>query len=285
MFNLCISVDGKILKNPIPTSALEMVPVELFSSKIGKEISRLRHMGSQSAPHSGEELLDSETQSEVLLHKQQTPSSTPDFADNQTMPTRKKPPSLKQLNIARKRLRPQVIPTISERLVESGASQLSSASLSSISSDVSHVLKDLTSETREAKEQIPEFPLWINRRRHSGSIPRHPFQLAPYTAQPSTPHNQDSVKLSVGDMNTSLQADEPFRTHYADHDLNAGEENQDTTTSTIITTTVITTEQSPGIKHLYSGNRPCLLLYFYLFIVLFVLLTLIATFIRHLAFS
>ncbi|XP_040207220.1 seizure 6-like protein [Rana temporaria] len=238
-------VDGKILKNPIPTSVLEMVPVELFSSKIGKEISRLKHMGSQSAPHSGEELLDSETQSEVLLHKQQTPSSTPDFADNQTMPTRKKPPSLKQLNIARKRLRPQVIPTISERLVDTGSSLLSSASLSSISSDVSHVLKDLTSETREAKEHIPEFPLWINRRRHSGSIPRHPFQLAPYTAQPSTPHNQDSVKLSLGDLNTSLQADEPFRTHYADRDLNAGEENQDTTTSTIITTTVITTEQSP----------------------------------------
>lgn len=256
MFNLCISVDGKTSRKPIPTSVLEVLPVEFVNSRIGKN-SKFKDMGSQSAPHSGEEFLDSDTQSEVLLHNQQVPSSSPDFADNQTMPTRKKPPSLKQLNIARKRLRPQVIPTNADRLAESGASILSSVSLTSISSDKSPVLKDLSSETREIKEHIPEFPLWINRRRLP--ILRHPIQLIQHTSQPSMPQNPDTIKLSVADINTSLQADEPHRTR----DLNAREENQDTTTSTIITTTVITTEQSPGTKHLYVGNLLCLLLFFF----------------------
>ncbi|XP_075070555.1 seizure 6-like protein isoform X2 [Mixophyes fleayi] len=239
--------DGNIKQSPFPTSALELLPVELVSNRIGKEKSQLKDVGSQGVPHSGEELFDSDPEREALLHKEvfQAPSSTPDFADNQTLPTRKKPPSLKQLNIARKRLRPQVIPTVYEKLVETRASSsLSSSSSSSSLTDKAPVLKDISSEIREVKEHIPEFPLWINRRRHSGFIPQIPFQLAPYTSQPAHPRSPDSVKLSLPDINTSLQADEPFRTHYTQNDLNA-EENQDTTTSTIITTTVITTEQSP----------------------------------------
>ncbi|KAM9330817.1 seizure 6-like protein [Gastrophryne carolinensis] len=233
--------DGNIKQSLIPTSSLEVLPVEFVNNRIGRENLQLKDIESQTAPHSGEEITDSETRSKVLMHKPhlQAPSSTPDYEDNQTMPTRKKPPSLKQLNIARKHLRLQVIPTVSERLVESSASILSSSSsLSSL--DKAPLLKDLSSETREIKEHIPEFPLWINRRRHGGSIPGHPFHLMPYTSQPSMPQNQDSVKSSLPDINTSLQADEPFRTRYTDN-----EESQDTTTSTIITTTVITTEHNP----------------------------------------
>lgn len=236
-------VDDNIKQSPIPTITLELLPVELVSNRIGKENSHLKDTGSQSATHSGEELFDSDPEREGLLHREvsQAPSSPPDFADNQTLPTRKKPPSLKQLNIARKRLRPQVIPTVLERLVEPRPSVSSFSSL-----EKSPLLKDIPSGTREVKEPIPEFPLWINRRRHSGFIPQIPFQLMPYTAQPSNPHSLDSVKLSSPDINTSLQADEPYRTPYEDNDMVA-DEGQDTTTSTIITTTVITTEQSPGI--------------------------------------
>ncbi|XP_063769277.1 seizure 6-like protein isoform X2 [Pseudophryne corroboree] len=236
--------DGNIKQRLIPTSASELLPVDLVSNRIGKEKSQLKDVESKSVPNSGEELFDSDPEREALLHKEMfpSPSSTPDFADNQTLPTRKKTPSLKQLNIARKRLRPQLIPTVSEKLLESHANSPSSA----LSSDKFPALKhgSISSEIREVKEHIPEIPLWINRRRHSGFIPQLPFQLTPYTSQPSIPHNLDSVKLSLPDINTSLQADEPLRTHYTDNDLNT-EENQDTTTSTIITTTVITTEQSP----------------------------------------
>ncbi|KAM4053591.1 seizure 6-like protein isoform 1-T3 [Anomaloglossus baeobatrachus] len=234
--------DDNIKQSPIPTITLELLPVELVSNRIGKENSNLKDTGSQSAPHSGEELFDSDPEREGLFRREvsQAPSSTPDFTDNQTLPTRKKPPSLKQLNIARKRLRPQVMPTVSERLVELLPSVSSSSSLLS-SLEKSPILKDISSETRDVKEHIPEFPLWINRRRHTGFIPQIPFQFTPYTAQP---HNPDSVKLSSPDINTSLQADEPYRTHYVESDMVA-DESQDTTTSTIITTTVITTEQSP----------------------------------------
>ncbi|XP_069817427.1 seizure 6-like protein [Dendropsophus ebraccatus] len=234
--------DDNIKQSPIPTITLELLPVELVSNRIGKEHSNLKDTGSPSAPHSGEELFDSDPEKESLHHREvsQAPSSTPDFAENQTLPTRKKPPSLKQLNIARKRLRPKAIPTALERLVDPRPSVLSSLSFL----EKSPLLKDISSETREVKEHIPEFPLWINRRRHTAFIPQIPFQLSPYTAQPSNPHSPDSVKLSPPDINTSMQADEPYRTHYGDNDMVA-DESQDTTTSTIITTTVITTEQSP----------------------------------------
>ncbi|KAG8596873.1 hypothetical protein GDO81_002077 [Engystomops pustulosus] len=237
-----VPYNDKIKQSPVPTITLELLPVELVSNRIGKENAHLKDTGSQSAPHSGEELFDSDPEREGLLHKEasQAPSSTPDFAENQTLPTRKKPPSLKQLNIARKRLRPQAMPTVSERLVEARPSALSS-SLSFL--EKSPILKDISSETREIKEHIPEFPLWINRRRHTGFIPQIPFQLSPYTAQPSNPHIPDSVKLSSSDINTSAQADEPYRTH-GDSDMVA-DESQDTTTSTIITTTVIMTEHNP----------------------------------------
>ncbi|XP_075686914.1 seizure 6-like protein [Rhinoderma darwinii] len=236
--------DDNIKQDPIPTITLELIPVELVSNRIGKDNSNLKDTGSQSASHSGEELFDSNPERERLLHTEvsQAPSSTPDFADNQTLPTRKKPPSLKQLNISRKRLRPQVILTVSERLVEPRPSVSSLSSLSFL--DKSPVLKDISSERREVKEHIPEFPLWVNRRRHSGFIPQIPFQLTPYTAQPSNPHSLDSAKFSPPDINTSVQADEPYRKHHGDNDMVA-DESQDTTTSTIITTTVITTEQSP----------------------------------------
>ncbi|KAM3938088.1 seizure 6-like protein isoform 1-T2 [Leptodactylus fuscus] len=235
--------DDNIKQSPIPTITLELLPVEHVSNRIGKENSNFKDTGSQSAPNSGEELFDSDPEREGLLQREasQAPSSTPDFADNQTLPTRKKPPSLKQLNIARKRLRPQVMPTISERLVEPRPSLLS-PSLSFL--EKSPVLKDISSETREVKEHIPEFPLWINRRRHSGFIPQIPFQLTPYTAQPLNPHNPDSGKMSSSDINTSVQADESYKTHHGESDMVA-DESQDTTTSTIITTTVIMTEHSP----------------------------------------
>ncbi|KAE8634319.1 hypothetical protein XENTR_v10002266 [Xenopus tropicalis] len=229
--------DINITQKPSPTSPVELVPHELVNNKISKENSQLKETASHSIPPS-RELLDPERQS-MLFHKEvsEVSSTAPNFSGTQTLPTRKKPPSLKQLNAARKRLRPYSTSLVSERLAETSGSF-------SIPTEKVQGVKDILSETREAREHIPEFSLWVNRR-HSGTISQFPIQLTPYTSQPAVPHNSESLKLPSSDINTSLQADEPFRTRYADNDLNTGEENQETTTSTIITTTVITTDQSP----------------------------------------
>ncbi|KAM4707595.1 seizure 6-like protein isoform 2-T2 [Discoglossus pictus] len=225
-----------VKQKPIPTSSLELLPHELVNNKIGKDNSQVKEPASQNIPQSGEELLNSDPEKdESITHKDvsEVPSTVPNFAGNQTLPTRKKPPSLKELNTARKRLRPQATPPVFEKILGP------SSSISPVTEKFS-VLKDILSETREAKQHIPEFPLWINRRRHSGTIPQFPFHLTPYTTP--GPNNPDNIKLSLPD--TSLQADEPARTHLTDNDLTGTEENQETTTSTIITTTVITTDQN-----------------------------------------
>ncbi|XP_075425077.1 seizure 6-like protein isoform X2 [Ascaphus truei] len=226
---------------PVPTNALELFSHELVNNRIGKETALVKDAASQHDPQSREGLYDSEAEKEPpLLHQEvsEMPSTVPNFTGNQTLPTRKKPPSLKQLNTARKRLRPQATPAVFERLVEP------SASFTPSTEKVPSV-KDFSAEIRAVKEPIPEFPLWINRRRHSGTIPQSPLQLSPYTSPPLVQHDPDSIKLSLPDINTSMQADEPYRTHFMDNDLNTGEKNPETTTSTIITTTVTTTEQSP----------------------------------------
>ncbi|XP_053555802.1 seizure 6-like protein [Bombina bombina] len=227
-------------QKPLPTSSVESLPREIVNNRIGKENSQIKETSSQNVPKSGEESLDPGSEKEVSPSNKdvsEAPSTAPNFAGNQTLPTRKKPPSLKQLNIARKRLRPQVTPAVLERMLAVNAS------IPPLTENVP-VLKDLSAETREIKQNIPEFPLWINRRRHSSTIPQLPFQITSHTTQPSISPNSDSIKLSLSDINTSLQADEPVRTRLTDNDLNGGEENQETTTSTIITTTVITTEQN-----------------------------------------
>uniref|UniRef100_A0A8C5LY90 Seizure 6-like protein n=1 Tax=Leptobrachium leishanense TaxID=445787 RepID=A0A8C5LY90_9ANUR len=227
--------------NPIhvSTSATEVLPRDLVNNRIGKENSQPKETVSQSSPHSRQELSDYNSKKEVSVFQKEVsemPSTAPNFSGEQTLPTRKKPPSLKQLNTARKNIRPS-IPLISERPVDPIVSLFPSTEKIPFLREVS--------EIKEAKEPIPEFPLWINRRRHGGTIPQIPFQLTPYTSFPSVSHSRDTAKLPVLEINNSMQADEPVRTRYTDNDLNTGEENQETTTSTIITTTVITTEHSP----------------------------------------
>ncbi|KAG8440023.1 hypothetical protein GDO86_005989, partial [Hymenochirus boettgeri] len=203
---------------------------------IGKESSQLKDTGSQNVAPG--ETFNSKKQAS-LFHKvvSELPSTAPNFSGTQTLPTRKKPPSLKQLNTARKRLRSHSIPVVSERLAEPSASF-------PISTEKIQEVKDILSESRVARDRIPEFSLWVNRR-HSGTLSQFPIQMSPYTPQPSVSQNSDSRKLPFPDINTSMQADEPIGIRYMDNDLNAGEENQETTTSTIITTTVITTDQNP----------------------------------------
>ncbi|XP_031193281.1 seizure 6-like protein isoform X5 [Mastomys coucha] len=138
------------------------------------------------------------------------PPALPDEANVQHTPAlRKGLPSLKQLNSARRQLRPLATPTTLQRL------------------------GSLASATTKAREPgDPEQP----------TAPA-PLQIAPFTALATTlPHSPQPAQAPE-DSNPGSPLDK------GDNELtgSASEESQETTTSTIVTTTIITTEQAPAL--------------------------------------
>lgn len=139
------------------------------------------------------------------------PPLFPDEASVQHTPSlRKALPSLKQLNSARRQLRPLATPTTLQRLGSPSSA---------------------TTKPREPGD--PEQP----------TAPA-PLQIAPFTALATTlPHSPQPAQ-APDDSSLSSPLDK------GDNELtgSASEESQETTTSTIVTTTIITTEQAPGIR-------------------------------------
>lgn len=139
------------------------------------------------------------------------PPLFPDEASVQHTPAlRKALPSLKQLNSARRQLRPLATPTTLQRLGSPSSA---------------------TTKPREPGD--PEQP----------TAPA-PLQIAPFTALATTlPHSPQPAQ-APDDSSLSSPLDK------GDNELtgSASEESQETTTSTIVTTTIITTEQAPGIR-------------------------------------
>lgn len=138
------------------------------------------------------------------------PPALPDEASVQHTPAlRKGLPSLKQLNSARRQLRPLATPTTLQRLGSSASA---------------------ITKPREPRD--PEQP----------TAPA-PLQIAPFTALATTlPHSPQPAQ-APDDSSPGSPLDK------GDNELtgSASEESQETTTSTIVTTTIITTEQAPGI--------------------------------------
>ncbi|XP_066870597.1 seizure 6-like protein isoform X2 [Kogia breviceps] len=176
------------------------------------------------------------------------------------LPPTKKPPSLKQVNLTRKQLRPRATTAAA---VQRAASQPASSGLGLLSS--------ATEKPRPPGDQGPvasageethplslssEEPLWLERK--EGAVPTTPapLQIAPFTSQPPVAHTlpqspdpgapavpEEAHEAPPGDASPMSLMDK------CENELtgSASEESQETTTSTIITTTVITTEQAPAL--------------------------------------
>uniref|UniRef100_A0A8C3YPE5 Seizure related 6 homolog like n=1 Tax=Catagonus wagneri TaxID=51154 RepID=A0A8C3YPE5_9CETA len=167
-------------------------------------------------------------------------------------PPRKNLPSLKQVNSARKQLRPKATSTAAVLRV---GSQPASPGLGLLSSatEKPHPPGDQDSV---ASAGASEEPLWLERK--EGSVPTTPapLQIAPFTSQPlvshTLPQGPDSGAPTVAEEASEAPHEDASPVTLTDKGENeltgsASEESQETTTSTIITTTVITTEQAPAL--------------------------------------
>ncbi|XP_051017689.1 seizure 6-like protein isoform X8 [Acomys russatus] len=139
------------------------------------------------------------------------PPVLPDQGSIQHTPAlRKGLPSLKQLNSARRQLRPQATPTTLQRLGSPASAT--------------------------TKPHVPGDP-------EQPTAPA-PLQIAPFTALATTlPLSSQPAQAPNDDTSPGSPLDK------GDNELtgSASEESQETTTSTIITTTIITTEQAPAL--------------------------------------
>lgn len=124
---------------------------------------------------------------------------------------RKGLPSLKQLNSARRQLRPLATPTTLQRLGSPASAT--------------------------PKPRVPGDP-------EQPTAPA-PLQIVPFTTLVTTLLNSPEPAQAPDDSSPGSPQDK------GDNELtgSASEESQETTTSTIITTTIITTEQAPGRPH------------------------------------
>ncbi|XP_047618063.1 seizure 6-like protein [Phacochoerus africanus] len=189
----------------------------------------------------------------TLLPLQEEPGSRHAF------PSRKKLPSLKQVNSARKQLRPKATSAAVQRAGSQPASPglglLSSATEKPRPQGDQDPVASAGEETRPLSLSSEE-PLWLERK--EGSVPTTPapLQIAPFTSQPlvahTLPQGPDPGEPAMAEEAPDAPHEDASPMTLMDKGENeltgsASEESQETTTSTIITTTVITTEQAPAL--------------------------------------
>lgn len=172
---------------------------------------------------------------------------------------RKKLPSLKQVNSARKQLRPKATSAAALPRVESQPASPGLGLLSSATEKTSPPGDpDPMASAGEETLRLPsEEPLWLNRKEGADPTTPAPLQISPFTSQPyvahTLPQRPDPGEPAMSDETHEAPPEDASPMNLMDKGENdltgsASEESQETTTSTIITTTVITTEQAPGMQ-------------------------------------
>lgn len=184
---------------------------------------------------------------------------------------RKKLPSLKQVNSARKQLRPKAtsaagLPRAESQPASPGLGLLASATASATEKPSAPGDLDPVASAGEETLRLPsEEPLWLNRK--EGAVPTTPapLQISPFTSEPyvahTLPQRPDPEEPAMSEETHEASPEDASPMNFMDKGENdltgsASEESQETTTSTIITTTVITTEQAPGKRAPNSSSPP-----------------------------
>lgn len=200
------------------------------------------------AAEDGAEPAAEETTLLMQSHVLPMPTATPDADAKQTFPVKKKPPTLKQVNMARKHPRPK--PTLpGPPRAASPASPLGSRL--PIASQEPRTPAEVVAGAGDAEQSPPELP-WGGR----ATTSRPTLQISPSTLPPAIPRPFPDSTGDAGEAPTVAPASTAInRTDGAEREVHgsASEESQETTTSTIITTTVITTEPTPGKLRLLHG--------------------------------
>lgn len=235
-------------EEPTPSIPYELLSDELTNSRLDKIETEHTDTTTQNLSQLKEDFLEFETEKnppEAHLEVSQIPTLVPTASELGS--ANKKPPSLRQVNTARKLLRPKTISTILPKA--STFPTLPSFSSPTFTEDPEE-MGDVLNESGEQKQELPDQPAWLSSRGYSKPITQAPFQLSPFTPQPSNaPTFQDIpdiVRQTLPDINVPLRVDgNVINNGERDLHFSMREDNQDTTTSTIITTTVITTDQTP----------------------------------------
>ncbi|XP_008574579.1 PREDICTED: seizure 6-like protein, partial [Galeopterus variegatus] len=165
---------------------------------------------------------------------------------------RKQLPSLKQVNLARKQLKPTATSTAT--IQRAGSQPASGPGLFSSSTEKPHPPGD--PDPVVTFEPSSEVPFWLDEKEDAVPTTPAPLQISPFTSQPYAAHTLPQ-KPDPREPNMPVQAQEAAPEDASPMSLvdkgeneltgSASEESQETTTSTIITTTVITTEQAPAL--------------------------------------
>ncbi|XP_069727512.1 seizure 6-like protein isoform X3 [Phaenicophaeus curvirostris] len=167
----------------------------------------------------------------------QTPTAAPSADAKQTFPVKKKPPTLKKVNTARKHPRPKPTLPAPPRAV-TPANPLGSGLPAAFQEP--RASAEAAAGMGNVEQSPPELP-W--------ATTSHPaLQISPSTLPPVVPRLFPDGAGDAGEAPTVAPASAAVnRTNSVESETHgsASEESQETTTSTIITTTVITTEPTP----------------------------------------
>lgn len=194
------------------------------------------------ATEDGTEPAVEETTLLVQSHVPPTPTTATTADAKQTFPVKKKPPTLKPVNTARKHPRPKSSLPARPRAA-TPASPLGSG-LPTTSQEL-HVPAEAVARAGVTEQSPPELP-WGGQ-----ATTIHPvLQISPSTLPPSvsqpfpTTTSSDASEIpAVAPAATNINQMSSVESEVHG---SVSEESQETTTSTIITTTVITTEPTPG---------------------------------------
>ncbi|XP_026715793.1 LOW QUALITY PROTEIN: seizure 6-like protein [Athene cunicularia] len=176
----------------------------------------------------------------VRSHIPPTPTTAPNADAKQTFPVKKKPPTLKQVNTARKHPRPKPTQAGPPRAA-SPASPLGSG-LPTASQEL-RTPAEAAAGVGDVEQSPPELP-W-----GSQATTSHPvLQISPSTLPPAAPRPfPDSLGDAADAPTVAPTGAAVSRTNGAEREVysSESEESQETTTSTIVTTTITTTEPTP----------------------------------------
>ncbi|XP_069475480.1 seizure 6-like protein isoform X2 [Ambystoma mexicanum] len=233
---------------PVPSIPYELLSDELTDSRLDKVETEHTDPTTQNLSQSREDFLDFETENKPPGdHRGFSQIPTSVYVIGVSESPKKKPPSLRQVNTARKRLRPKTTPSI----LPKASTFPTLPSFSPLPfTEQSDELGDILNESGEAKQELSELPFWTSGRGYSRTMTQSPFQMSSYTPQasssPTLREMADTIRQLLSDINIPTRADANMtKTVEKNFNYSMHEDNQETSTSTIITTTVITTEQTP----------------------------------------